>query len=116
MIEFMEKVVIQLILWSSLEEHYLLLVACKNVFGIRSASWCILSSIEYMEEGCVNMDCVTLIEDYHNKIEFELNKIYDGILKLFASHLPPSLTVPKSKVFYLKMKGDYYRYLAEFET
>jgi 14-3-3 protein epsilon len=40
----------------------------------------------------------------------ELNKICVGILKLFASHLPPSLIVPKSKVFYLKMKGDYYRY------
>ncbi|AQK98629.1 Transcription factor TFIIE alpha subunit [Zea mays] len=57
------------------------------------------------------MDRATLIEGYHNKIEVELNKICVGILKLFASHLPPSLIVPKSKVFYLKMKGDYYRIL-----
>jgi len=32
---------------------------------------------------------------------------------LLDSHLVPKATQAESKVFYLKMKGDYYRYLAE---
>ena len=33
--------------------------------------------------------------------------------ELLDSHLVPKATQAESKVFYLKMKGDYYRYLAE---
>lgn len=33
--------------------------------------------------------------------------------KLLAELLIPKATNVESKVFYLKMKGDYYRYLAE---
>lgn len=32
---------------------------------------------------------------------------------LLDSHLIPKASNAESKVFYLKMKGDYYRYLAE---
>ncbi|ONK69238.1 uncharacterized protein A4U43_C05F20770 [Asparagus officinalis] len=43
------------------------------------------------------------------------SKVFDGILKLLDSHLVPSASASDSKVFYLKMKGDYHRYLAEFK-
>ena len=36
-----------------------------------------------------------------------------GLLDKF---LIPNASNPESKVFYLKMKGDYYRYLAEVAT
>lgn len=36
-----------------------------------------------------------------------------GLLDKF---LIPKASNPESKVFYLKMKGDYYRYLAEVAT
>lgn len=32
---------------------------------------------------------------------------------LIDKYLIPNSTQPESKVFYLKMKGDYYRYLSE---
>lgn len=35
---------------------------------------------------------------------------------LLDKHLIPKASNPESKVFYLKMKGDYYRYLAEVAT
>jgi len=38
------------------------------------------------------------------------------ILKLIDSNLLPKSTNSESKVFYLKMKGDYYRYISEFVT
>ncbi|GKB55883.1 14-3-3-like protein A [Tanacetum coccineum] len=76
----------------------------------------IISSIEQKEESRGNEDHVTVIKEYRSKIETELSKICDGILGLLDSHLVPSASAAESKVFYLKMKGDYYRYLAEFKT
>ncbi|KAI4375090.1 hypothetical protein MLD38_013000 [Melastoma candidum] len=115
MVEFMEKVS-----HSSdeltVEERNLLSVAYKNVIGARRASWRIISSIEQKEESRGNEDHVALIRDYRAKIEEELSKICESILKLLDSMLIPSASSGDSKVFYLKMKGDYHRYLAEFKT
>ncbi|KAF7009522.1 hypothetical protein CFC21_024047 [Triticum aestivum] len=117
MVEFMEKVAKTVDSEElTVEERNLLSVAYKNVIGARRASWRIISSIEQKEESRGNEDRVTLIKEYRGKIETELSKICDGILKLLETHLVPSSTAPESKVFYLKMKGDYYRYLAEFKS
>ncbi|RWW18206.1 hypothetical protein BHE74_00054264 [Ensete ventricosum] len=117
MVEFMEKVAKTVDVEElTVEERNLLSVAYKNVIGARRASWRIISSIEQKEESRGNEDHVSLIKEYRGKIEAELSKICDGILKLLESHLIPSSTAAESKVFYLKMKGDYHRYLAEFKT
>ena len=42
--------------------------------------------------------------------------ICDRILKLLRDHLEETSSSGESKVFYKKMKGDYYRYLAEFQS
>jgi 14-3-3 protein epsilon len=47
-------------------------------------------------------------------VEAELNKICGEILELIDTNLVPMSTAGESKVFYFKMKGDYYRYIAEF--
>merc|ERR1719161_1840705 len=44
----------------------------------------------------------------------ELNKICGEILELIDTNLVPMSTAGESKVFYFKMKGDYFRYIAEF--
>ncbi|KAJ4733424.1 14-3-3 protein [Rhynchospora pubera] len=116
MVEQMEKVVKTIQDELTVEERNLLSVAYKNVIGARRASWRIISSIEQKEESRGNESHVTLIKEYRGKIEAELSKICDGILKLLESHLVPSAGGAESKVFYLKMKGDYFRYLAEFKT
>ncbi|KAJ1701408.1 hypothetical protein LUZ63_001187 [Rhynchospora breviuscula] len=116
MVEQMEKVVKTIQDELTVEERNLLSVAYKNVIGARRASWRIISSIEQKEESRGNESHVTLIKEYRGKIEAELSKICDGILKLLDSHLVPSAGGAESKVFYLKMKGDYFRYLAEFKT
>lgn len=100
----------------TVEERNLLSVAYKNVIGARRASWRIISSIEQKEEGKGNQEHVSLIKDYRAKIESELTNICDKILNLLDSHLIPSANSGESKVFYLKMKGDYHRYLAEFKA
>ena len=100
----------------TVEERNLLSVAYKNVIGSRRASWRIISSIEQKEEGKGNDDHIAVIIEYRGKVENELNTICGGILNLLDTYLIPSSTSGESKVFYLKMKGDYHRYLAEFKS
>ncbi|XAR48546.1 hypothetical protein NMG60_11031398 [Bertholletia excelsa] len=118
MVEFMEKVSMAASESEELtvEERNLLSVAYKNVIGARRASWRIISSIEQKEESRGNEEHVATIKEYRSKIEKELSSICDGILKLLDTRLIPAASVADSKVFYLKMKGDYHRYLAEFKT
>ncbi|CAL5434380.1 unnamed protein product [Camellia sinensis] len=75
-----------------------------------------MSPIEQKEESRSNADHVATIKEYQTKIESELSSICDGILKLLDLMLIPSATSGDSKVFYLRMKGYYHRYLAEFKT
>ncbi|XP_021725612.1 14-3-3-like protein D [Chenopodium quinoa] len=98
----------------SVEERNLLSVAYKNVIGSLRAAWRIVSSIEQKEESRRNDDHVPLVKSYRCKVESELSDVCASIFKLLDNHLIPSATATESKVFYLKMKGDYHRYLAEF--
>ncbi|CAO2589401.1 14-3-3 protein sigma [Lemmus lemmus] len=79
----------------SCEERNLLSVAYKNVVGGQRAAWRVLSSIEQKK--------------YREKVETELRGVCDTVLIKEAGEA-------ESRVFYLKMKGDYYRYLAEVAT
>ncbi|GMH17392.1 hypothetical protein Nepgr_019233 [Nepenthes gracilis] len=99
----------------AVEERNLLSVAYKNVIGSLRAAWRIVSSIEQKEEGRKNEDHVALVRNYRGKVESELSEVCASILKLLDANLIPSASASESKVFYLKMKGDYHRYLAEFK-
>ncbi|XP_012081645.1 14-3-3-like protein GF14 kappa isoform X2 [Jatropha curcas] len=118
MVQFMEKLVISSTPGSELtvEERNLLSVAYKNVIGSLRAAWRIVSSIEQKEESRKNEEHVALVEGYRSKIETELSAVCAGILKNLDSNLIASAAASESKVFYLKMKGDYHRYLAEFKV
>mmetsp|Transcript_6291 Transcript_6291/g.8517 ORF Transcript_6291/g.8517 Transcript_6291/m.8517 type:complete len:265 (+) Transcript_6291:129-923(+) len=100
----------------TVEERNLLSVGYKNVIGARRASWRILSSIESKEKSRGNSKNEESIKQYRSKVEEELMGICSDILGILDDHLIPSSTTGESKVFYLKMKGDYFRYLAEFQT
>ena len=47
------------------------------------------------------------------QVEKELRDICNDVLNLLDKFLIAKASNAESKVFYLKMKGDYYRYLAE---
>merc|ERR1712188_171322 len=55
-----------------------------------------------------------MITAYKSKEEDELNNICEDILALLKDSLIKPSLPPEPKVFYEKMKADYYRYLAEF--
>lgn len=93
------------------EERNLLSVAYKNVVGARRSSWRVISSIE--QKSDVSEKKQQMAKEYREKIEAELRDICGDVLKLLDTYLIKCASNPESKVFYLKMKGDYYRYLAE---
>ncbi|PVU98858.1 hypothetical protein BB559_001199 [Furculomyces boomerangus] len=100
----------------SLEERNLLSVAYKNVIGTRRASWRIISSIEQKEDLKGDSAHTSRISNYRKTVEQELKDVCLDVLQVLDAHLIPKSSTDESKVFYLKMKGDYYRYLAEFEV
>jgi len=103
----------------STEERNLLSVAYKNIVGAKRSSWRVISSIEQKAT-----DKETLAKEYRKKIETELDDVCREVLDLLDKFLVEkavdsageSDAAAESAVFYLKMKGDYYRYLAEVAT
>merc|ERR1711933_81159 len=98
----------------SVEERNLLSVAYKNAVGSRRAAWRIITSVEQKEKTKGNEDNAKYAKEYCAKVEAELQKICDTILGLLDGNLIGKATTGESKVFYQKMKADYYRYIAEF--
>jgi len=99
----------------TIEERNLLSVAYKNTVGSRRTAWRALSSIEQKEEAKGGRN-IGILRDYKKKIEGELNNFCNDVLSLLEKKLIPAVKSADSKVFFLKMKGDYHRYMAEFAT
>ncbi|ELW53049.1 14-3-3 protein theta [Tupaia chinensis] len=92
----------------SKEECNLLLVAYKNVVAFFCHSGCRVCAYSKTSDKKL-----LLIKDYQEKVELDLGFIYTEVLELLDKYLIANATNPESKVFYMKMKGDYFQYLAE---
>lgn len=110
MADFMKKVT-EIGVELTNEERNLLSVAYKNVVGARRSSWRVISSIETKTEHEDKKH--TMCNEYRCRVEKELREICNAVLCLLDTFLIKNSTQHESKVFYLKMKGDYFRYLAE---
>ena len=100
----------------SVEERNLLSVAYKNAIGNHRTAWRALTSIETKEEAKASKQ-LPLLREYKTKIEGELNKFCNDILDVLDKKLIPGSEANKeANVFYLKMKGDYFRYISEYAT
>jgi len=99
----------------SVDERNLLSVAYKNVVGTKRQSWRMLTQGNFDELDKSQMTAYTSI------VEKELEKVCEEVIEL----LKLTTTVVKDLettgddrkedlVFYLKMSGDYHRYLSEF--
>mmetsp|Transcript_41902 Transcript_41902/g.64128 ORF Transcript_41902/g.64128 Transcript_41902/m.64128 type:complete len:204 (+) Transcript_41902:41-652(+) len=95
------------------DERNLLSVAYKNSVKTRRDAWRTIQAIRNKEE-LKQTKYLPLITHYKEKIEKELRDICNDVLDLLESDLLKNSENPEAKVFFLKMKGDYYRYLGEF--
>merc|ERR1711920_904000 len=93
------------------DERNLLSVAYKNVVGAKRASWRTLA-------GGFDDANEELLKKYKGIVEKELEDICNEVLDLLKDHLCKNVkgNGDETEVFYLKMCGDYYRYLSEFRT
>jgi len=92
----------------TIEERNLLSMAYQKVVDAIRHSWRVLSSNGAETDG-PNAD----IEEHREMLEKQLRGICEEVINLLDTFLIPMDLNAEPKVFYLKMKGDYYRYLAE---
>lgn len=103
----------------SVIERNLLSVAYKNSVGNRRNAWRSLLAVEGRDEAKTHAG---LLKEYKAKIEKELDTICNEIIGFLDSKLLPAVKNMKgdekekiqNEVFFLKMKADYFRYIAEY--
>jgi len=116
--EDMSKVMRTLVEWTStqatkpdltVEERNLMSVAYKNVVGSRRTACRALHADEHKDNNLAKL--------YLKQVEGELENWCKDAIDLLQNHLLKNNSEEnEARVFYLKMAGDYYRYLAEFVT
>eukprot|EP00122_Pirum_gemmata_P000837 Pgem_evm1s746 len=113
MVKFMKEVKSNAETEFTVEERNLLSVAYKNTIGPKRTALRILAGIAEKEKS-KGGERVETVTNYSNQIEEEIRQIASDVMEVTAS-LIESSTTAEGKIFFHKMQGDYYRYLAEFE-
>ena len=94
----------------SVEERNLLSVGFKNLIGGKRTAIRTISAIEqnpkYAKFG-------SALADYKRKIEGELQQDCQNIINMIKNDAMKTQQEAEGKAFFLKMVGDYFRYMAE---
>ena len=98
------------------EERNLLSAGYKNIISDKRSSWRLLNNMERKEEDKKNSSQVAYIKEIKDKIENELKEICGQIQSVIDKYLIPNAIDVENKVFYLKLKADYFRYKCEFAS
>lgn len=99
----------------SVEERSVVSVAYKNSISQRRAAWRVVSSIEEKEKSRSHKGHLLATTRVRERIEQEMQTICSEALQLLEKLLENAQDT-EAKVFYGKLKGDYFRYLAEFSV
>jgi len=100
------------------EERRLLGSAFQQAVSRRREAWRKIVYVEKSEEVNGNEHLKSLTEEMRTKVEKEVQDLCDELLQLLETNLlPKSLTTGgEASAFFLKLKGDFFRYVAEFAT
>lgn len=94
----------------SSDERNLLSVAFKNLISSKRTAWRTISAIEqnpkYSKFGAS-------LADYKKKIEEGLYKDCETVIDLIKTKVLNKTSGDEARAFFVKMVGDYYRYIAE---
>lgn len=94
----------------SVEERNLLSVGFKNLIGGKRTA---IRTITAIEQNPKYTKFSHALGHYKKKIEGELQKDCQNIINMIKNDAMKSLSDAEGKAFFLKMVGDYYRYMAE---
>lgn len=95
------------------DERNLLSVAYKNIVGSRRNGLRMIAAIIDHEVGRDNLARVEQLQEYKKVILGELEAYCNELIALVDEKLLPAAKTPESRVFYEKLKADYYRYICE---
>ena len=98
----------------SSDERNLLSIAYKNSVSSRRTAIRTIVAYETKEKKKETSNFLPFIQEYRKKVEDELTKQCKNILTTIDSVLLKKAEDDEAKVFYIKMKGDYNRYMAEY--
>jgi 14-3-3 protein epsilon len=96
------------------DERNLLSIAYKNSLTSRRTALRTVIAYENKEKKKDTSQFLSYIQEYRKKIEDELTKMCNKVLSTIDDFLFKRAEDAEAKVFYLKMKGDYNRYIAEY--
>ena len=96
------------------DERNLLSIAYKNSVSSRRTALRTIIAYETKEKKKETSTFFPFIQEYHKKVQDELNKACQNVLNVIDQTLLKRAEDAEAKVFYSKMKGDYNRYVAEY--
>ncbi len=92
------------------DERNLLSVAFKNLISSKRTAWRTISAIEQNPKYAKFADSLIA---YKRKIEEGLYRDCENIIKIIKDKVLTKAAEAEAKAFFVKMVGDYYRYIAE---
>jgi hypothetical protein len=98
----------------STEERNLFIFAYKNLMNNLRIAFHNLS--DFQKNKCPNDNTISLVGTYKENIRRDANCICNEAIALIDDKLLPTTNNDDHKTFYLKFKGDLYRYYCEFLT
>ena len=78
----------------------------KNIINSKRSAW---RSADYMEEKEKNDERIAMIKNYKDILEKDIYDVCKNVIALINNFLLTKTILDESKIFFLKMKGDYYR-------
>jgi len=97
----------------TVEERNLLSIAYKNITASHRASWRMIDNLQKKEARHASWQQLLLMRKEKERIEHDLVETCKEVVEILERFLIPSANPGEEKVFYCKMRGDYYRYLSE---
>ena len=98
------------------DERNLLSIAYKNSVSSRRTALRTIIAYETKEKKKETSNFLPYIQEYRKKVEEELFAKCKNVIKVIDSQLLKKAEDDEAKVFYIKMKGDYNRYIAEYAS
>ena len=105
-IKYMEEIVKTKKEDLTLEERNILSTAYKNCVSARRSAWRSIYGIE-VKEKTNQSKYLVLVTDLKELLEKELSDLCHKMLQLIDNYLLAKSTSDESKVYYMKLKGDY---------
>lgn len=114
MVEFLEDMLKARDKDLSNDERNLISMAYKNSVTSRRTALRSIIAYESKEIKKEKSNFLLYMQEYRKRVEDELTKICNNVINVCDSHLLKKAENEEATVFYLKMKADYNRYIAEY--